>query len=78
MKSVPGVMGVHKIRMRASGPDRFADIHVLFDRTMPLEDVHPLTEKVQAAVVKVLPGTDVTVHPEPAPQVDESPAQSND
>ena len=78
VKSVPGVMGVHKIRMRASGPDRFADIHVLFDRTMPLEDVHPLTEKVQAAVVKVLPGTDVTVHPEPAPQVDESPAQSND
>ena len=75
-KSVPGVMGVHKIRIRGSGPDHFAEIHVLFDRTMLLEEVHPLTEKVQAAIAKVLPGTDVTVHAEPAPQ--ESSTQTPD
>jgi len=77
-KSVPGVMGVHKIRIRGSGPDHFAEIHVLFDRTMALEDLHPLTEKVQAAIAEVLPGTYVTVHPEPAPPVEESSEQSHE
>jgi len=77
-KSVPGVMGVHKIRIRGSGPDHFAEIHVLFDRTMALEDLHPLTEKVQAAIAEVLPDTYVTVHPEPAPPVEESSEQSHE
>jgi len=77
-KSVPGVMGVHKIRIRGSGPDQFAEIHVLFDRTMALEDLHPLTEKVQAAIAEVLPDTYVTVHPEPAPPVEESSEQSHE
>jgi cation diffusion facilitator family transporter len=65
-ESVPGVLNCHNIRMRASGPDHYADVHILVDKSMPLEDVHALMGKVEAAVNNVLPGTDITVHPEPA------------
>lgn len=75
-ENVPGVVNCHRIRLRTSGPDHYADVHILVDKSMPLEQVHALMEKVEAEVNRVLPGTDVTVHPEPAPQIDEIPASS--
>lgn len=74
VEKVPGVLQCHDIRLRASGPDHFADLHILVDRALPLEEVHALMEKVEAAVRGVLPGTDVTVHPEPASPQEETQA----
>ncbi|MBI5281154.1 MAG: cation transporter [Candidatus Solibacter usitatus] len=64
-ESVPGVGNCHNIRARFSGPQLFVDAHVLVDGAQSLSDAHKLTDEVEAAIQKILPGCDVTVHAEP-------------
>ncbi len=59
------VVDCHAIRVRHSGPHYFVDLHVTLDGRQPLEDAHAVTEQVERIVSEVLPGADVTVHPEP-------------
>ncbi len=66
-EAVPGVTDCHRIRVRTSGPYVFVDVHVLVEGTETLEIVHDLTEVVERAIETVVPGADVTVHPEPRP-----------
>ena len=63
--AVPGVHNCHNIRIRYSGPMPFIDLHVLVDGTQTLTQAHDLTETIERAVQDVVPGADVTVHPEP-------------
>ena len=65
-ESVPGVINAHNLRVRHSGPNVFADVHVLVDGAQSLQDAHDLTERVEDAVREVVPEVDLTVHPEPA------------
>ncbi len=69
-ESVPGVLNCHNIRLRTSGPDRYADVHILVEKSMPLEEVHELMERVETAVNEAFPGMDITVHPEPASSIE--------
>ncbi len=62
-----GVLDCHAVRVRHSGPDYFVDLHITVDGEQSLRSAHELTERVEHAVEAVLPGADVTVHPEPAP-----------
>lgn len=64
-ESVPGVMNAHNVRVRHSGPNVFADIHVLVNGTQTLSEAHELTDRVEEAVKQKLPEVDITVHPEP-------------
>jgi cation diffusion facilitator family transporter len=66
VESIPGVLDCHRIRVRPSGPDFFVDIHVLLDGNQTLDEAHALTETIEDAIDEILPGVDVTVHPEPA------------
>jgi len=43
------------------------DLHITVDGDQSLRSAHELTERVEHAVEALLPGADVTVHPEPAP-----------
>lgn len=65
VESIPGVLDCHRIRVRPSGPDFFVDVHVLLDGDQTLDKAHALTETIEAAIGEILPGADVTVHPEP-------------
>jgi cation diffusion facilitator family transporter len=65
--AVDGVFDCHAIRVRHSGPHYFLDLHITVDGDQSLRDAHALTERVEQAVEAILPGADVTVHPEPAP-----------
>ena len=65
VKTVPGVRDCHNIRIRASGPELFVDLHVLADGGLTLAQAHELTEVIEASIHGVAPGADVTVHPEP-------------
>lgn len=69
-----GVIDCHHVRVRASGPQLFIDIHVLVDGSMSLFAAHELTEQVEAAIQRDIPQSDVTVHPEPAPEKIPEPA----
>lgn len=65
--AVEGVFDCHAVRMRHSGPYYFVDLHITVDGEQSLRAAHDLTERVEQAVEAMLPGADVTVHPEPAP-----------
>ena len=61
------VLDCHAVRVRHSGPHSFVDLHITLDREQPLHAAHALTEEVEQVVNEILPGADVTVHPEPSP-----------
>jgi len=68
---IPGVVDVHQIRVRTAGPETFVDTHIQLDPSLDLRKIHQLTDEIEAVIRKILPGADVTVHPEPAedPQI---------
>ena len=69
-----GVFDCHAIRVRHSGPHYFVDLHISVDGEQTLRAAHALTERVEQAVEAILPGADVTVHPEPAPAAPKPPS----
>ncbi len=65
--AMDGVIDCHAVRVRHSGPYYFVDLHITVNGEQSLRAAHALTEQVEQAVEAILPGSDVTVHPEPAP-----------
>jgi cation diffusion facilitator family transporter len=65
VEAVPGVQNCHNIRVRYSGPVMFIDLHVLVDGRQSLFEAHALTETIEKVIQEIVPGADVTVHPEP-------------
>jgi len=65
VESMEKVFDCHAVRVRHSGPRYFVDLHITLDGNLPLRIAHELTEQVERAVMEILPGADVTVHPEP-------------
>lgn len=66
-ETVPGILDCHNVRARYSGAQLFVDAHVLIDGRQSLDQAHTLTDEVETAIQRILPGADVTVHAEPAP-----------
>jgi cation diffusion facilitator family transporter len=65
VESVTGVCNCHGVRVRRSGSVLFIDLHVLVDGKQTLAQAHELTETIEAAIHRIAPDADVTVHPEP-------------
>jgi len=63
--SIPGVIDCHQVRVRNSGPEIFIDAHILVDPSQSLITVHKLTDDIEIAIREIVPGADVTIHPEP-------------
>ena len=68
VEKVDNVLDCHAVRVRHSGPQSFVDLHITLDGELPLHAAHALTEEVERVVNEILPGADVTVHPEPSPE----------
>jgi cation diffusion facilitator family transporter len=66
VEALSGVTDCHHVRVRASGPQVFVDIHVTLDGDLTLRAAHDMTERIEGAIQGVIPDADVTVHPEPA------------
>ena len=66
VEAIGMVMDCHAVRVRHSGPHYFVDLHITLDGNLSLRTAHDLTEQVEANVKEILPGADVTVHPEPS------------
>jgi ferrous-iron efflux pump FieF len=69
VESLPGVSNCHSVRVRYSGPQLFVDIHIFVDGNQTLKDAHRLTEDIEHNIQKLVPNADVTVHPEPNPEI---------
>ncbi len=65
VESLPGVVDCHRVRIRSSGPQSFVDAHITVNGHKSLESVHSLTDRIEKLVQSMIPGADVTVHPEP-------------
>lgn len=65
VEALPGITDCHHVRVRSSGSSVFVDVHVLMDGSLTLEKAHGMTETIERAVQAILPGCDITIHPEP-------------
>jgi cation diffusion facilitator family transporter len=73
-RSAPGVMSVEKIRIRRSGMEYFADLHVEVDPQLTVERGHAIGHEVKSKLVeKITALRDVLVHLEPYTHRPESP-----
>jgi cation diffusion facilitator family transporter len=63
--SVDGVRSVRDLRVRRAGPDVHAEVTVSIGRTESVERSHDITEAVEDAVAKEVPGATALVHVEP-------------
>src|SRR6202162_3213929 len=60
IRSVPGVVGVERLRVRMVGSTHFIDAIVEVPRTFPIDRVEEIKRKAQAAVAKALDEADLT------------------
>ncbi|HEY8567125.1 MAG TPA: cation diffusion facilitator family transporter [Beijerinckiaceae bacterium] len=70
--AVPGVVSVERVRVRAAGGATFGEVGVRVSRTLPLERVAALRERVAQALREDMPGADILVTAEPTSLDDES------
>ncbi|UUM30810.1 CDF family cation-efflux transporter FieF [Vibrio japonicus] len=63
--SVEGVLGVHQLRTRMSGPTRFIQLHLELEDQMPLLEAHHISDLVEESLLERFPGADVLIHQDP-------------
>ena len=68
-ESVENVKGCHAVRVRNSGAEVFIDAHLDLEGNLSLKEAHYLTELVEEAIRKEIPGADVTVHEKKPQQI---------
>ena len=66
-ETVRGVIGVHEIKMRRSGPYVFGEMHIEVDEEMPVDKLHAISEEIERKVKEKVKEIDsLTIHAEPA------------
>jgi cation diffusion facilitator family transporter len=66
VNSVDGVKGCHEIRTRGPVNAVYVDLHILVDKSMPIEKAHGIAEIVEKRLKKEFPSiVDIIVHIEP-------------
>lgn len=64
-RQMPGVVGVDRVRVRPAGPALFIDLGVGVNRTLPLDRVAAITERLARAIHTDMPRAEVTITTEP-------------
>lgn len=62
---VEGVLGVHQLRTRMSGPTRFIQLHLELNDHLPLIEAHHIADEVEAHLLALFPEADVLIHQDP-------------
>jgi divalent metal cation (Fe/Co/Zn/Cd) transporter len=65
LAGVPGIVRVERVRTRSSGPDHFIDLTIGVDANLGLDAAHHVAHQAEEAILRRLPGADVSVHMEP-------------
>lgn len=61
----PAVCGMHGLRTRKGGANRFVEFHLIVDATMTVQAAHALSDEIEEAINARLPATYVNIHIEP-------------
>jgi cation diffusion facilitator family transporter len=72
IRTVPGVVGVERLRVRMVGPTHFIDAIVQVPRTYPIDRVDQIKRSAQEAVTKALGDADLTFTAVPVARNNES------
>ena len=59
------VRGVHDLRTRASGRDKFIQLHIELERLATLARAHEVSAAVEAKLREAFPGAEVIIHQDP-------------
>jgi ferrous-iron efflux pump FieF len=62
----PSTRGMHDLRTRRAGRNRFIEFHLELDGGLSVQQAHTIADEIEQALVAALPGSDVIVHVEPA------------
>jgi ferrous-iron efflux pump FieF len=65
MLSHHGVLGIHDLRTRASGPQIFIQCHIELDAGLSLLQAHGIADEVEDELRQAFPGAEVIVHQDP-------------
>jgi ferrous-iron efflux pump FieF len=71
IRAHPEVHDLHDLRTREAGGTRFIELHVELDGAMPLQEVHDVTDALEAEIQTAFPEVEIIIHPEPAGLEDE-------
>lgn len=63
--SVEGVLGVHQLRTRMSGPTRFIQLHLELEDQLALIEAHRISDQVEEKLLELFPESDVLIHQDP-------------
>ncbi len=63
--SVDGVLGVHDLRTRMSGPVRFIQLHLELSDDITLIQAHDISDDAEERLIAEFPGADVLIHQDP-------------
>lgn len=69
---IPGVVAIDRVRVRPAGHTLFVDLDVAVSRTLPLDRVAAIKDRVVAAVRNEFPTAETTVNSEPRALDDET------
>ena len=67
LQNVEGLLEVDRVRIRKAGNGYFADVSIGLSRNVTFQRSGQLADEVRSTVNRVLPNTDVVVHPIPRP-----------
>jgi cation diffusion facilitator family transporter len=70
--AIPGVVAIDRVRVRPAGATLFVDLAVGVSRTLPLDRVTAIKERIQGAVRDAFPTAETTVNTEPRALNDET------
>jgi cation diffusion facilitator family transporter len=71
-RRMPGIVGVDRVRARPAGATLFVDLGVGVSRTLPLDRVSAITERLTRAIREEIPQAEVTITTEPRALDDET------
>lgn len=61
----PELRGIHDMRTRSSGPERFVQFHVSVDPEMTVRHAHQVMDQIEEALRREFPGVEILIHPDP-------------
>ena len=61
----PGVKGLHDLKTREAGRDRFMQMHIEVDGALTLQQAHLIAHEVEATLGEQYPDTEIIIHVDP-------------
>lgn len=61
----PAVHNIHDLRTRASGHDKFIQVHLEMDGKLNLTEAHAVADEVESSIQAAFPEADIIIHEDP-------------